>query len=470
VKLAKNLVLLKVYDNIHFDKIINKMIIKEINEGYDGNGKAYYVYGTNDVTRIFINKYQMPSIKSILLSTFLPAGYPNSVRPEYLSYQAWDSIQCISSSIRNVMTSKGLLQKAGVGSAEASALSAAIIFSCNDGIGMIGSLLFAYCYSNNFEVYVKEWRLFADVLNNVGLSLDLIIPLLPSSYYILFTSLSTLSKACCGLIAGATKARISSHFAYKGHLAEVTAKESTQETGVSFLGLLFGIILSSIMGGNDDKNIGIFVFIGLLLLHQIANYMLMKTLVFDVLNPQRLYLIVEYFFNHDNNFNNNDNEMIENIKPKTIAIYETLYRPYYLGNYGPILGYSLIPIIECIDIVNNKYRENYSLDMLYSICADEKYIIGINKNRRIVVCLGVGCNENDLIKSYIASTYLFHYFRKNKVTNIYIALKLIIIDNALKNAINKAQRCFQLIINSNSWDINDNKTRLGEGTYRYSCN
>lgn len=445
------------------------MIIKEIDQGHDGNDKFNYVYATNDPTNKKAYQYQLPSIKSIFLSTFLPAGYPNSVRPEYLSYQAWDSIQCISSSIRSVMTTKGLLQKAGVGSAEASALSAAIIFSCNDGIGMIGSLSFAYVYSNNFEVYAKEWRLFADVLNNVALSLDLIIPLLPSTYYIFLTSLSTLSKACCGLIAGATKARISAHFAHKGHLAEVTAKESTQETGVGLIGLVFGVMLSSIVGKDDRFEICIFIFIGLLLLHQVANYMLMKTLIFDVLNPQRLYLIVEIFFHHDSN-NVKEISIIEKIRPKSIALLETLYHPFYLSYCGPVIGNSVTSIIECIDIVNNKYNENYSLDQLYQICADKKYIIGLTKHYRVVVCLGLGCNETDTIKGYIASTYLTFYFKKHKVNNIMIALRMMILENALKNAMDKADKCFQLISDSESWDIDDNKTRLGEGTYRYTIN
>ncbi len=334
---------------------------------------------------------------------------------------------------------------------------------------MIGSLTFAYFYSNNFEVYAKEWRLFADVLNNVGLSLDLMIPFLSSSYYIFLTSLSTLSKACCGLIAGATKARISAHFAYKGHLAEVTAKESTQETGVALIGLFFGVILSSIIGKDDGCNTGIFIFIGLLLLHQVANYMLMKTLIFDVLNPQRLYLIVEIFFNYDSN-NVNEVSIVEKIKPNTIAPLETLYRPFYLGYYGPIIGNSITSIIECIDIVNSKCNENYSLDQLHQICADKKYIIGLTKHHRVVVCLGLGCNETDTIKSYIASAYLIFYFNKHKVNNITIALRMMIFENALKNAMDKADKCFQLIANSESWDINDNKTRLGEGTYRYTIN
>ena len=58
------------------------------------------------------------NIRYVLLTTFLPIGYPDSVRPEYLEYQAWDCIQGTSSYLRSVLTTKSLLQGAGVGSAE----------------------------------------------------------------------------------------------------------------------------------------------------------------------------------------------------------------------------------------------------------------------------------------------------------------------------------------------------------------
>ena len=44
-------------------------------------------------------------------ATFLPAGYPHSVRPEYISYQFWDSLQALSSYLRSVLTTKSLLGK-----------------------------------------------------------------------------------------------------------------------------------------------------------------------------------------------------------------------------------------------------------------------------------------------------------------------------------------------------------------------
>ena len=95
-------------------------------------------------------------------------------------------------------------------------------WAVRDGLGMIGGLLFSYVASPHFDAHVKEFRLLADVLNDVGLALDMALPLvltwfssttashhalwayLPSPYLVM-TSTSTLCKVACGMAAGATK-------------------------------------------------------------------------------------------------------------------------------------------------------------------------------------------------------------------------------------------------------------------------
>ena len=74
---------------------------------------------------------------------------------------------------------------------------------------MIGGLLFSYVASPHFDAHVKEFRLLADVLNDVGLTLDMALPLLMSyelswlgSPYLVLTSCSTLCKVACGICAG----------------------------------------------------------------------------------------------------------------------------------------------------------------------------------------------------------------------------------------------------------------------------
>lgn len=76
-------------------------------------------------------------------------------------------------------------------------------------MGMIGGLLFSYVASPHFDAHVKEFRLLADVLNDIGLTLDMALPLLMSydfifiaSPYLVLTSISTLCKVACGISAG----------------------------------------------------------------------------------------------------------------------------------------------------------------------------------------------------------------------------------------------------------------------------
>ena len=143
----------------------------------------------------------LTTLSYALISVVLPSNYPDSVRKEYLEYQFWDSVQCMSSAIRSVLSTKALLKGAGVGSTNTTPLIATLVWISRDGIGMIGSLLFAYLFTDNFELNVKEWRYVADCLNNVGLLLDLLAPVLPGQYFLVISA-STLCKACCGLIAG----------------------------------------------------------------------------------------------------------------------------------------------------------------------------------------------------------------------------------------------------------------------------
>ena len=95
---------------------------------------------------------------------------------------------------------------AGVGEGAASPMAAAIAWVLRDGFGMFGSLVFSYVFGRGFDRDVKErrrivaprsvaalsptlatssrpqeWRLFADLINDVGLTLDMLAPLTLSS-------------------------------------------------------------------------------------------------------------------------------------------------------------------------------------------------------------------------------------------------------------------------------------------------
>ncbi|KAL7462897.1 hypothetical protein ACHAXS_003271 [Conticribra weissflogii] len=154
-------------------------------------------------------------------------------------------------------------------------MSAAMTWAIRDGLGMLGGLLFSYIASPHFDAHVKEFRLLADVLNDIALTIDMALPSmmtftwsssaslnptmtlylhslpLPSTYLVL-TSISTLCKVACGISAGATKGNITDHFAICGNRADVNAKESTQETLVSLMGMILGVLLARWLSALED--------------------------------------------------------------------------------------------------------------------------------------------------------------------------------------------------------------------------
>lgn len=75
----------------------------------------------------------------------------------------------------------------------ASAIAAAIVWVLRDGFGMVGSLLFSYVASSHMDSNIKEWRLFADIANDVGLTLDLVAPFFRENFA-LVSSLATMCK------------------------------------------------------------------------------------------------------------------------------------------------------------------------------------------------------------------------------------------------------------------------------------
>ena len=97
-------------------------------------------------------------VRAELCSVFLPVGYPDSVRSEYLRFQAFDTLQAACSYLRNILTTSAILRGAGVGAERASPMAAAVAWVLRDGFGMFGSLVFSYLVGTGFDRNVKEWR------------------------------------------------------------------------------------------------------------------------------------------------------------------------------------------------------------------------------------------------------------------------------------------------------------------------
>jgi Vitamin B6 photo-protection and homoeostasis len=230
---------------------------------------------------------------SRLAELFLPSGYPESVRPGYARYQLWDLVQGLSSYLRGALVMKEILRGFGVGDAHASAAAGAVGWIIRDGAGMAGSLIFAWAAATDFDRNARQWRLFADLVNDLGLTLNMLAPLFGHHGFMIATVFGSTLTSMCGVAAGATKASISQWFAISGNLADCVAKEGTQETAVNILGLIGGLVLCF---NSERKLIMWFIFIALTALHIFANICAVSTLHFDSINDTRFHALFERFF------------------------------------------------------------------------------------------------------------------------------------------------------------------------------
>lgn len=89
------------------------------------------------------------------------------------------------------------------------------------------------------------YRLLADVLNDIAFILDCLSPSFPKPLRVVVLSCSSVLRALCGVAAGSAKASLSAHFARWGNLGELNAKDSSQETVISLLGMLVGSLVVS---------------------------------------------------------------------------------------------------------------------------------------------------------------------------------------------------------------------------------
>ena len=89
------------------------------------------------------------------------------------------------------------------------------------------------------------YRLLADVLNDLGFVLDCLSPIFPKPIRVVVLSFSSVLRALCGVAAGSAKASLSAHFARWGNLGELNAKDSSQETVISLVGMLIGSLVVS---------------------------------------------------------------------------------------------------------------------------------------------------------------------------------------------------------------------------------
>ncbi|KAI4260804.1 MAG: hypothetical protein L6R42_003878 [Xanthoria sp. 1 TBL-2021] len=184
----------------------------------------------------------------------------------------------------------------GVGDASASPTTALLLSILQESTGRIATIVFADRLGTSLEPECKMYRLAADVFNDAAMLLDCLSPALPRGPRVVLLSSSSMLRALCGVAAGSSKASLSAHFARWGNLGELNAKDSSQETVISLLGMLAGSVVVSYV----SSPITTWTCLVLLLsIHLAMNRAAVRAVTMHSLNRQRANLVTSTYLDQD---------------------------------------------------------------------------------------------------------------------------------------------------------------------------
>ncbi|KAK2012072.1 DUF647-domain-containing protein [Colletotrichum eremochloae] len=234
----------------------------------------------------------LANMRQILFDAFLPIGYPDSVTPDYLGYQTFDSLQAFFSTITGLLSNRAILQGLGVGDPNSSATYALLLTILKDGVSRVATIAFAYRFGLVIEPECKRYRFLADIFNDSAFFLNLFSPYFDPWTKVGALVLAEALGAMCGVAAGASKAALSKHFARRNNLSELNAKEASQETAVGLVGLLVGSVVVRFVEGREAV-FALMMF--LVFVHLGMNYLGVRCVQLATLNQQRATILFEHY-------------------------------------------------------------------------------------------------------------------------------------------------------------------------------
>ncbi|KDP41301.1 hypothetical protein JCGZ_15708 [Jatropha curcas] len=212
-----------------------------------------------------------------------------------------------------MLSTQALLSAIGVGEKSATVIGATFQWFLRDLTGMLGGILFTFYQGSDLDSNAKMWRLVADLMNDLGMLMDLISPLLPSAF-VFIVCIGSISRSFTGVASGATRAALTQHFALQNNAADISAKEGSQETVATMTGMALGMLLARITIGHP---LAIwFSFLSLTMFHMYANYMAVRCLVLKSLNMQRSSILLQHFMETDQVLSPEQVSRMERILPR----------------------------------------------------------------------------------------------------------------------------------------------------------
>ena len=393
---------------------MSQLRIRELDEA--GHQKSLYVaHGTDSVIdRVETIQASNIPLAQRLLAIFLPAGYPNTVSPDYTVYHLYNSLQVFSSSIAGVLSSRAVLQGLGVGDENATATNAMLLNVLQDSMGRVATILFAHRVGSAIEAECKMYRLLADILNDTATVSDCLSPMLPKLTRVLLLGGSSVFRALSGVAGGSSKATISAHFS-RGNFGELNATDSSQETVIALLGMWVGSLVVSYSTSTTATWTWLLV---LLLAHLSTNYLAVRSISMRSINSQRANIIFS--------------SLIENGQappPDQVARQERIFqrggtlRWNGSDSVGTCeIGVSFTELLRCIGDVHSRTGSAQDLQVnvlqFLNIFTEEEYLLWMDADkRRALIILLNGATAQSQFRAWAHALRVLRALDHAKETN-----------------------------------------------------
>jgi len=390
-------------------------------------------------------------VVSAIWSTFLPSGYPSRTPPGYLRYCMFSWIQDTSTQLRSVLATQRVLEGVGVGRDGATALSALMNYLVRDGCGMAATLLFTSVASSRFRTDIKRWRLFADLMVDLGITLEIMAVLVPPAFFLPMISVGNMCKAMCGVAAGACGGSINLHWAKGSDLSDINAKFGAQHTVTGALGLFFAAFFARSVNRVNAMVLWT-LYTCLTVAHLVANGACMRLIAFDACNTLRMNMLLTEFFEWWKiNKDIYESELPQLSRPEEIARTE----PLFFGRIKKVAqGPGVRPIRVGVSFDEFwKVRGEDSEDptkLEYSVTAHDNYLVtttqSISHTDLVAVALLSNVTGRQEAKAFFHATWLAMGMKETD-----------------EDLLLRAWECFERSMMNSGWNID--KTELATRGY-----
>lgn len=186
------------------------------------------------------------------------------------------------------LATSSLLRAVGVGTgaAQTATLTAAIKWITKDGVGALGKLLVGGRLGVYFDEDPRLWRMIAESVSTIGLSLEIATVFSPNDF-LLLAGVGNFAKALAKGMANPSFRVIQQHFARFNNIGEISAKEESWEVAGQTIGLLTSVGILSLLEGSPDWHPVLFTWAAFHTVHVICRYLALDALEFDCINTAR---------------------------------------------------------------------------------------------------------------------------------------------------------------------------------------